>query len=300
MTQKCITISEIEDLTCINDKSLCKIFKSNIDVVFGYDDEDILKVLDQRNEEVIKTLRDELSYDLKGIEMFATYANKTPNETVIRNTMCSDIITLGRSISQKADRNLVSVFQEEPQLDLTDTTQLINFVLQLKDKYDNLEAKYLTLKHEKISLDTRVTFLESKLGKFDESSLKQNDTPDIIVDTDSVSDLGLNTTVPESVADDHLANDPVLLPTTPEVIANPDAKPKPVKAGPKPAYAYIGGVDPDIDCNDIMFHINTFSNVKIKQGDVQIEPIRFGSNRSFKVAVPQEKLHEITQNKYLW
>ena len=130
--------------------------------------------------------------------MFATYANKTPNETVIRNTMCSDIITLGRSISQKADRNLVSVFQEEPQLDLTDTTQLINFVLQLKDKYDNLEAKYLTLKHEKISLDTRVTFLESKLGKFDESSSKQNDTPDILVDTDSVSDLGLNTTVPES------------------------------------------------------------------------------------------------------
>ena len=92
----------------------------------------------------------------------------------------------------------------------------------------------------------------------------------------------------------------MLLPTTPEVIANTDAKPKPVKAGPKPAYAYIGGVDPDIDCNDIMFHINTFSNVKIKQGDVQIEPIRFGSNRSFKVAVPQEKLHEITQNKYLW
>ncbi|CAL4138979.1 unnamed protein product [Meganyctiphanes norvegica] len=77
-----------------------------------------------------------------------------------------------------------------------------------------------------------------------------------------------------------------------------EPQPKPVVAGPKTTYAYIGNVNPTNNSADILFNIYIYSGVEIKPSDIQ-EIDNRGPNKSFKIAVPQDKL-EIITSKLIW
>lgn len=298
----CIKIAQLDNLTCFNDDSFSKTFTFNLEKVCEYTDNDIQNVLASREDAVINRLRTDLRSELITKEPFTGYINRALNERAERSQLFTDIIVLGRSIVRGiADTNLDESFKPEPQVDLNDKDQLISFVLQLKTKYEDLEIKYNELKFERNSLDTRVTFLESRLGKFDDPAQQNKVVSTQLSQTQNDMDLDLLTDVSDNDADNDKINEvPKNITTQDGATFDAKSKPKPVIAGPQCAYAFIGGVHPEIDSKDILFHINTYSKLNLKPSDVKIEPTRNGSNRAFKVAVPQDKLNELTQSKNLW
>ena len=287
------------------DESFCKTFCSNLTRNFDYNVNNIQDELNLREFNVLKGLRNNLLTKLIENDNFATYSGKSAINRIKANKVCQDIIILGVSLAKnKPDDNLNSVFKGKSELDqqpdLTDPDNLIAKVVQLQYNYDALKEDFDALildkdeKDEKIkSLETRMAILEAKSENHNEQTSQNEEAivPDITIN-DIQSDQPTPSSDPDSDIDD---NQPLITKKRKRVFKYTRGQLKPVEAAPKTAYAYIGNVKPENTWADILFNIYTYTGMEIKSSDIQELNTR-GPNKSFKIAVPQDKLEAITSN----
>ena len=285
-TEKYIVITELAELNDIKDVAFAKTFESNLSRIFKYNHEDIQMILNERDQNFLKSIRDNLLTTFKAAEKFQSFANKTAIARKKKSKIIQDIDMLGESLSinEKVD-NVESIFNKsdlEKQTVLSDPAQMVPQVMELmsdldairlehdelKNDHEKLKNELETIKSEKDSLATRLAILEVKLGFDNEPTMHDLEN---VMQSDSLA----------------LPSD-----TDCEVDNNPNIQRKLVAPGPKTTYAYVGCVDSTFTCADMQFHINTYSSVTLKQSDIQ-EISNKGSNKGFKIAMPQDKMHEI-------
>ena len=168
-------ITQLADLTLIKDDIFNGIFCNNIQKIYEYGEIDIKAVLDERKEDTIKDIRLQLIKKLKECEAFEAYKNKTPINRTSKSKIYQDIIAIGKSISKnEQDPNLEKAFTKtetpEQTLDLSDPAKMAAVVLQMMATINVLEGKLEAVTSERDALDTRITYLESKMGKYDEDN----------------------------------------------------------------------------------------------------------------------------------
>jgi len=239
-------------------------------------------ILNERDQSFLKSLRDNLLTTFKAAEKFQSFANKTAIAHKKKSQIIQDIVMLGESLSKnKQVDNLDSIFNKsdlETKIVLSDPAQMVPQVMELMSNFDTLRLEHDELKNdhqnvkndietmrsEKDSLATRLAILEVKLGYDNEPTLH---------------DL-----------DNDMQSDSLVLPsdTDCEVDNNQNVQRKPVVPGPRTTYDYVGRVDSTLTGADIQFHINSYSSVTLKLSDIQ-EISNKGSNKGFKIAMPQEK-----------
>ena len=308
MANPSIIITKLEDLTLIRDEAFSSVFCENLDKVFKYGEMDIKAILDTKTVDLIKGIRAELIAKLNSSEVFKAYARKCPVDRKVKNTLYQDIIALGKSLSKmEGDPNLDKVFIKntpEAPIDLTDQTQLIATIHQMRAIIEELKSSLEEARSERDALDSRVTFLENSSGKFDDLKVSTEDKtystvavrPAIATPDSEASDFPPSSSDTE---DDEVANG--FIKVNPKKLKkkksqstktkNPQAKP--VEAGHRRSFAYVGGVNPANTRYDILVHVNTFSKVKLELSDIQVETEKPGLSKSFKIAVPEGKINEI-------
>ena len=96
MCPKGLDIRDLDNLNLIRDVGYAKTFMHNLNAYFRYSITDIPKILEDRDIEPLKELRESL---LKTVaELFHEYAAKTAIKRQNKKLVIDDIMTLGKTI----------------------------------------------------------------------------------------------------------------------------------------------------------------------------------------------------------
>ena len=311
MATKGFPNKDLVNLNMITDDAYAKLFAFNLKRFFQYSVVDIPKVLNDRDLDPLKELRDIL---LKHVaELFPTYATKTAINRQKKDLVIEDIMVLGKTIAlNTVEEGLDNVYRP---LDLNNSETMIVFVTKLKADLDatniglleaknfnnSLKAENDLLKSENDRLKSRLLICEIKLGICIESDNGGLSEQQLSSDS-NISDL-------ESEADSVRPQDKkrvkkthrkaVVIKTSvpkmqPEPV-QPASNPIPVEAGSKNTYAFIGNVKAVCTSESILKHITEKIKVPLKITDIKELNIK-SNNKAFKVTVPQGMLNKVISN----
>ena len=127
-----ITITDLADLNFIKDGHYANIFSQNLKQVFNYSSVVIKKILNDRDHEILKDLRDMLVKQVA--ETYESYAGKLPIDRRTKQKVIDDILLLGDTVAKnQITANLDSVYKNDPDLtqELANLPILASVIAQL-------------------------------------------------------------------------------------------------------------------------------------------------------------------------
>ena len=296
---------DLDFLNLITDEGYAKTFMHNLNAYFRYSIFDIPKILEDRDIEPLKELRESL---LKTVsELFHEYAGKTAINRQNRKLVISDIMALGKTaVFKKIDEKLDEAYKPEPILNLSDPEEMIKFVMKLKTDQDaaniSLRNANNTLKAENDELKTRLAICEANLGIYTGSNhteLLESQVPSDLgeQESDSDSDSDNSSVQPQNSSriKRTLRNAKVIKASDHPVSVRAASNPVPVQAATKSTYAFIGNVRTDCTSESIFEHITENIKVPVKRTDIKELSIK-SNTKAFMVTVPQGLLNKVISN----
>ena len=258
-----LTITNLTDLLAIRDEAFTATFIKNITKIFEYQTTEISKIFEGRKQEILKILRLDLFTNTKSTN--SDFANRSLVSRKKNAHFISDIIALGEHLTRSIKPNLESILKPDS------SQQSPN------EEMEALSEEIRNLREENKNLKLRLARCERELGLTE-------DLPDLANEVEEVEE--------EVEEEDESENENEI---EEEYLFAP---PIPDQATPEPALVYVGNCDPSRTRKNVLDHITKKIKVKISLSDITEIASKYRNKRAFKVAVPQNKLHQVIS--YNW
>ena len=236
-------------------------------------------MFDDRKLDIVKKLRLDLLTSVGNDN--AEFANKTPLSRKKKADIISDIMILGEYIARPTNiSNLDGLFNP----DLTHPSTLNEVITLMKSDLEAIKSENRALRLENENLMTRLAKCEATLGLenediLDEGLLNSSDEADEVDEAEEITEI---TEVENSCV--------------PLFAASSKASHIPDQSASGKTFVYIGNVNPTCSQKSILQHITKKIKVNVYLQDIHEIPSKKIDKRAFKVAVPQDKLHQVINN----
>ena len=255
-----LTITNLTDIIAIRDEAFTATFIKNIAKIYDYSTTEISKIFEGRKQEILKVLRVDLFTNTKSTN--SDFASRSLVSRKKNAHFISDIIALGEHLTRSNKPNLESLLKPDS------SQQSPN------EEIEALSEEIKNLREENKNLKLRLARCERELGLTE-------DMPDLANEVEEDD---------ESENENEIEEEYLFAPPIPD------------QATPEPALVYVGNCDPSRTRKNVLDHITKKIKVKISLSDITEIASKYRNKRlykrAFKVAVPQNKLHQVIS--YNW
>ena len=288
-------INSMDQLKELSDEQFVDGFVANINLIFQYNEKDIINTLDSKSMDIVMEIRNKLCNKAK--ECFPEFATRQPINRKAKHLAISDISYLAKSILRdNALRDVEKMFgprqDNETEADIMLEDFDANDPVSVANQFRALVSHIVTLKTQLAGFQHPKCQCNCTTEKVSMATTPgHTDNADVLA---AVSDADETSTNGETSDEDY------------EIVLNPKRKKKEKRKAPShvtpPSPApkksqnrdlYVGNVKPKYKVNDIKRHIKN-NGVDIPTKD--IHQLHKGSDyASFRISLPQNEYDRITK-----